>query len=187
MPNSVHTLLRLGDVNALVWDDPPPPWVTASLDRAPWVVVRRPPLRGDLYPVGIRGSTRAERAPAWLPFPAIAAAVTPQMLAPALGDVDTIMRHHGHATRWGPTGSVAFELATQLPCVSPTSDLDLALFAPTPIARHAAAALLADLPARADVLLETPHGAVSLAEYASGAPTMMLRSPLGPRLVADPW
>ena len=57
-----------------------------------------------------------------------------------------------------------------------------------PLPRRAAAALLdrlADLPARVDVLLETPTGAVALAEYAAG--DCLLRTPTGPRLVRDPW
>ena len=46
---------------------------------------------------------------------------------------------------------------------------------------------MSKLPVRIDVLLETPAGAVALAEYARGKSVVMLRSPQGPRLVADPW
>jgi phosphoribosyl-dephospho-CoA transferase len=40
---------------------------------------------------------------------------------------------------------------------------------------------------RIDVLLETPNGAVALAEYANSVDHMLLRSAQGPRLVRDPW
>jgi phosphoribosyl-dephospho-CoA transferase len=46
---------------------------------------------------------------------------------------------------------------------------------------------LSSLPVRIDVLLETPNGAVSLAEYSASVGAMLLRSALGPRLVPDPW
>jgi phosphoribosyl-dephospho-CoA transferase len=58
------------------------------------------------------------------------------------------------------------------------------------MARDAAARLqleLSSLPVRIDALLETPNGAVSLAEYSTSVGTMLLRSALGPRLVPDPW
>ena len=43
------------------------------------------------------------------------------------------------------------------------------------------------LPARIDVLLETPTGAVVLAEYAEDNRLIMQRTAAGPRLVSDPW
>jgi phosphoribosyl-dephospho-CoA transferase len=194
------------DVDALIWDGPRPEWATAALQLAPWVVVRRIPSRPGIWPVGIRGALRAQRCAAWLPDGAVQCVVPPQMLVathawrqragadaiPALAVLDqteAVLHAHGYAGRWGPGGSVGFELASTVPCVSPSSDLDLVLSAADPIAVGDAAALraaLAELPVRVDVLLETPGGGVALAEYAGGS-SVMLRAPEGPRLVANPW
>jgi phosphoribosyl-dephospho-CoA transferase len=203
---AVHALLRVTDLDALIWDVPRPDWAVAALRLAPWVVVRREALRMELWPVGVRGGLRSQRAAAWLPHEAIRECITPQMLAenkvwrrrrevaptPAVAALDAaadIFVAHGLARRWGPGGSVGFELASGVPSTTPASDLDLVLSAEEPMARIDAARLLADLstlPVRTDVLLEAPLGAAVLAEYAQGT-GVLLRSARGPRLVRDPW
>ena len=204
---AVHDLLRLRNVDELHWEEACPDWSSAALHRAPWVVVRRTRARSALLPVGIRGDVRHERAAAWLPIHAVEQIVTPRMLArqrswhgrprskllPALLNLDAaaaILEEQGYGNRWGPGGSVGFELASGVPSVSAQSDLDLVLDAPEPIEVRDAAALCTAferLSARVDVLLETPLGAVALSEYASGRRAVLLRTPSGPRLVADPW
>jgi phosphoribosyl-dephospho-CoA transferase len=204
---AVHALLRVARVDALTWELPRPDWGRASLQRAPWVVVRRCARRVGLWPVGVRGALREQRAAAWLPDFAVQECITPQQLAARLAwrqhpvnaanravtvldEVATILAAHGHAGHWGPAGSVGFELASAVPCTSAHSDLDLVLTADQPIARAEAAALHADLsqlPVRIDLLLETPHGAVALSEYIAAGRSMLLRCAQGPRLVCDPW
>lgn len=206
-PPAVHALLRLTDLDALVWEARRPDWAAAALQLAPWAVVRRPAPRLGLWPVGVRGGLRSQRAAAWLPRRAVQECITPQMLAaklawrqpprtaatPAvavLDDVAAILAAHGHAGRWGPGGSVGFELASGVPSTTSDSDLDLMLCADRPLARRDAARLHADLsklPVRIDVLLETPHGAILLTEYATAEGVTLLRSAHGPRLVRDPW
>ena len=95
---------------------------------------------------------------------------------------------------WGPTGSVGFELATGDPVVQPTSDLDLLIRLPEWIGRDTAQALLGTLSTHAaqtgvrlDAQLETPAGAVSLAEYAGSTRRVLLRNGGEPILVDDPW
>jgi phosphoribosyl-dephospho-CoA transferase len=204
---AVHALLRVAQLDALIWELPRPDWARVSLQRAPWVVVRRSARRTGMWSVGVRGALRAQRCAAWLPDFAVQACITPQRLAarllwrqhalgaanPAVAVLDqvaAILAAHGHAGRWGPAGSVGFELVSALPCTSAHSDLDLVLTADQPIARAEAAALHADLsalPVRIDLLLETPQGAVALCEYATAGPLMLLRTAQGPRLVCDPW
>jgi phosphoribosyl-dephospho-CoA transferase len=206
-PPAVHALLRVSDFDALEWEGRRPVWVRAQLQRAPWVVVRRSEQRPGVWPVGVRGSLRAQRCAAWLPDCAVEDCVTPQLLSVrrawrqhrgsdanppfvVLEEVAAILAAHGHAGRWGPCGSVGFELATALPCTTPDSDLDLVLQADRPIARDDACRLHADLsklPVRIDLLLEMPHGAVALSEYAMAGGMLLLRCPQGPRLVRDPW
>ncbi|MNH22544.1 Phosphoribosyl-dephospho-CoA transferase [compost metagenome] len=70
------------------------------------------------------------------------------------------------------------------------SDLDLVVRTPHPLARAKARELLDVLncaPCRIDVQLETPAGAVALREWAGCARRVLLKSPLGARLVSDPW
>jgi phosphoribosyl-dephospho-CoA transferase len=204
---AVHTLLRVADLDALVWDVGRPHWALQALQRAPWAVVRRSAPRLSLWPVGVRGGVRSQRVAAWLPDRAIRECITPRMLAAkrawrqrpsiattpataALDEVTSILAAHGYAGRWGPGGSVGFELASGVPSTTSSSDLDLVLSADEPMAQTDAARLHADLsklPVRIDLLLETPHGAVMLADYATSTGVTLLRSAQGPRLVCDPW
>src|SRR3984885_10732388 len=178
---AVHALLRVSDPDALLWEEPPPDWARGSLQRAPWVVVRRSETRPGAWPVGVRGALRMQRLAAWVPDRAVQAWVTPQSLAarrlwrrhpgiraiPAmqvLDQVSAVFAAFGHAGRWGPGGSVGFELASAVPCTTPASDLDLILRLDQPIPRSELRRLhaeLAELPVRIDVLLEKPHGAVA--------------------------
>lgn len=203
----VHTLLRVADVDALQWGGDRPEWALRSLQRAPFVVVRRAMPRVDAYAVGVRGSARYQRAAAWLPVDAVRECITPQMLVarrawhrpavkrmtPAIAALDAvagIFDAHGVASLWGPSGSAGFELASRLPATTPCSDLDVVLSMTEPLAPPGAARLHADLsrlPVRVDVLIETPYGAVVLAEYMKGGGKILLRSAHGPRFVLSPW
>jgi phosphoribosyl-dephospho-CoA transferase len=199
-----HDMLHLTSVAGLRHEETVPAWVPTSLARAPWVVVRRARAPADLIPVGVRGSTRAERFAALLAPDAVAARVTPEDLVAervwhhmprvrrveslrVLEAVDELFSSLGLV--WGPTGSVGFELATGVAAVGTASDLDVVVRAPEPwpsestreIADH-----LNRLPTRVDAQLDTPVGAVMLAEYARGG-RVLLRTPDGPRLTWDPW
>ena len=202
-----HDLLHLADGAGMRYEEPVPAWVPASLARAPWVVVRRAPTIAGLVPVGVRGRTRPERLAAFLAPTAIAARVTPEDLAAAQGwrhafrarnacwlgalrvldAIDELFTFLGLA--WGPTGSVGFELATGVAAAGPASDLDVIVRASEPWSLARARELvddLARLPVRVDTQLDTPTGAVALAEYARGG-RVLLRTPDGPKLVDDPW
>jgi len=207
---ATHALLRIAHPGALVPAGPTharalPPWAEAALSRAPWVVVRRARGRDGLIAVGVRGRERAERLAAWLHPDAVLECLTPPELAarsgwrssarraevPALASLEAVaalMSYHG--LLWGPCGSVGFELASGVATAAAESDLDLMVEACAPLPRASAAGLnaaLAQLPVRADVLLEGPHGAVALEEYAAGCAPLMLRTVDGPRIAHDPW
>jgi phosphoribosyl-dephospho-CoA transferase len=146
-----HTLLRIGGAAALATeaDSDLPTWVGKSLQRAPWVVVRRAQMRDGLIPVGVRGESRQERFASWICANAVLEYVTPQALAarrpwattlepsrcavvPALATLDRadrIMSEHGLQGLWGPGGSVGFELASGVPAATASSDLDLVIYA----------------------------------------------------------
>jgi phosphoribosyl-dephospho-CoA transferase len=203
-----HTLLRIIGAEALVTDVRQlPAWAAEAVRRAPWVVVRRAPMLDSLIPVGLRGELRSQRFATWLPAAAILECVTSRQLSAigawkdsprrmhvpalqALDCVETIMRGHGFEYQWGPTGSVGFELASGCPTATEHSDLDLALHLDRPwsvASAHSLDTALAALPVRADLLVEMPHGAVALADYARLQGTFVLRTTQGPRLVRDLW
>jgi phosphoribosyl-dephospho-CoA transferase len=90
--------------------------------------------------------------------------------------------------RWGPTGSVGFELATGIPTATTESDLDLLIRVPrgsaVVLARLAALhRAFGSLAARVDCQVETSAGAVALAELVGGPSDVMVRTAEGPRLV----
>jgi phosphoribosyl-dephospho-CoA transferase len=199
-----HDLLRLTGGTGLRHAGTAPAWVSASLARVPWVVVRRARAPAGFIPVGARGHTRGERFAALLAPEAVAACVTPENLAAARGwhhmtraryvpslrvldAVDELFSSLG--LDWGPTGSAAFELATGAPVAGVASDLDVVVRAPGPLPLDRAREVvdhLSRLPVRVDAQLDAPGGAVALAEYARGG-RVLLRTPDGPRLIHDPW
>ncbi len=163
-------------------------------------VVRRAVAETDLIPVGLRGTTRAERLAAWLEPAAVLQRRSPEDLRitdgcrdlPAL---DTLARLQTRlddlGLPWGPTGAAGYELASGWPALHAGSDLDLLIRCTAPLPRDQARALLASLQGQAlcrlDVLLETPLGGVALADWAANAPRVLLKTAAGPQLVSDPW
>jgi phosphoribosyl-dephospho-CoA transferase len=199
-----HDMLRLSSGVGLRYAESAPTWVPTSLARAPWVVVRRARGPAGFIPVGVRGSTRAERFAALLAPEAVAARVTPEDLI-----AERVWHHMPRALRmgpirvldavdelfsslglvWGPTGSVGFELATGVAAAGTASDLDVVVRAPEPWPLESAREIadhLNGLSVRVDAQLDVPVGALSLAEYARGG-RVLLRTPDGPRLTWDPW
>lgn len=217
-PIRPHDLLWLKRVPR--WHDAPE-WVAGVLAQMPVVVVRRAGAPKGLVSVGVRGAQRNQRYGALLSIADIEACLSPEMLvapqagiAPAPGGprplpalaagraglpalavlqgLPVLLRRFRLV--WGPTGSVGFELATGVPAVRPSSDLDVLIRQPEWMPRETAQSLLGTLASHAaeacvriDAQLETPAGAVSLAEYAGGARRVLLRSGGEPVLVEDPW
>jgi phosphoribosyl-dephospho-CoA transferase len=211
-PSSLHTPITGRDSPAphdLLWLTgwqalrvAPPDWLDRSGPAV--VVVRRAPVRPDGIPVGIRGHRRDQRFAAVVRPADILTRVPPERLTrewrspppdrlaaiPALKAFWQLLAQDLPLS-WGPTGSVGFELATGQPVASVTSDLDIFLAAPRRLSPNQAATLVAlfdDLPARADVQVETAAGCFALREFAAAAPApILLRTLSGPRLVRDPW
>jgi phosphoribosyl-dephospho-CoA transferase len=198
-----HDLLKL---NRSPLASDAPAWAHAALGRIPFAVVRRAVCADTAIPIGIRGDVRTQRYAACAKREDIDAIVGPEQLLAAapsaerrsLGAFAALARLRAVPRlaryRWGPTGSAGFELATRVPTVNASSDLDLLVRAPDEMAPGEAAALLADIRAagavagaRIDVQLETPAGAIALSEWAAAKPRTMLRTPNGPCLVENPW
>lgn len=75
-----HDLLKIGSVKDLMCYSPIPDWVTASISKAPFVVVRRARAPEGFISVGIRGSRRSERFAAFLPTEKMIEQITPEQL-----------------------------------------------------------------------------------------------------------
>lgn len=201
-----HDLIRLPDPRAIVADTPIPSWALPALRVIPWVVVRRGRVRDDRIPIGIRGTIRSQRFGAFVDVAEISELLSPEDLLDhrtldrnhrtrvpawtALVRVAPILTHRDR--RWGPGGSVAFEIATGVATVTLSSDLDLIVRCDRRLSRGDAIDLLASLndsasSTRIDVTLETPHGGVSLADLATTPSRVLLRTQDGPCLCSDPW
>ncbi len=178
-----HDLLQISGLADLVyvgWDLPEkrcPLWVERSLERAPFVVVRRANLFDGMIPVGVRGSSRQQRSAAYLAPKSIRNRITPEQLAAnqgwltnarteeipgfkVLAGIEEKMANLPLA--YGPTGSIGFELASGVPTATSTSDLDLLIRASERLPMQLAKKLItifSGSPCRVDVQLETPRGA----------------------------
>lgn len=202
-----HDLLRLQRLQAF---DNEPSWVREAFGRVPFAVVRRAPAGDGFVAIGVRGVGRSQRYGTWASSTDVVSAVSPEALAlsctslaarnalPAFAALAALQDDASgplSAFVWGPTGSAGFELATQVPTVTASSDLDLLIRThDKPLARNLATGLLDHLQAlaqrvgvRVDAQLDTPAGGVALAEWAAGKPRVLARHARGPQLIADPW
>lgn len=173
----------------------PPAW----LDEAAPVVVRREVTSGDRIPVGARGLQRNQRCAGYVHAGEVARCVSPEMLVERIevGDFPCIAALVSLKPRldmlgldWGPVGGAGFWLATGLPVLRASSDLDLLVRASARLEPALIAALcrLQDSAAcRLDIQIDTGAGGFALSEYARGAGRVLLKTAHGPQLVADPW
>lgn len=194
-----HDILRLVARADLLPTDAPE-WAYAALRHTPWVVVRRARSFPGCVAVGVRGRLRAQRFATTVPHNVIERIVTPEELATVNppGDRDVPALHALRAVRphfddtgmaWGPTGSVGFELATGIHTANAASDLDIVLrrgdINNTVLQQLSQLCdLLRAVPARVDCQVETPLGAIALAEFVSRPAQLLVRSAAGAHLIA---
>lgn len=175
-----------------------PEWARQVLLAGRPVVVRRAQVASGSLAVGVRGAGRSERLAAELPLTAITRRCRPEQLRGAMNAELPALRAlqavtpllDGLGLAWGPTGGVGYQLASAVTVLHEGSDLDLVLRTPTPWSRAQARALLqalADQPCRIDLQLETPYGAVALADWAGAARRVLLKRAEGACLVEQPW
>jgi phosphoribosyl-dephospho-CoA transferase len=198
-----HYLLEIDSNQFMSCQTSVPEWVEESLRRSPFVVVRRGVAMDQEIPVGVRGTKRNQRWPAFCHSKLVKRILTPSQLldlrptaplngAPALRSLDLLKKRWMDLDQlWGPGGSVGFELATGREVVNPESDLDIVIYAETRMTVEEAKSLWTramDLPAVVDVRVETPFCGFSLGEFVSQRPgAILLRSPSGFVLRRDPW
>jgi phosphoribosyl-dephospho-CoA transferase len=202
----VHDLLLLRSGIVSSAGAAKPAWVTSDNAGNLWVVVRRTMAPNGLVAVGIRGINRHERWGGFADLADVKERIRPSQLYSRMASRTRIGlsalvalfllelqldKLDKSQLDWGPVGSVGFELATGQQMVTATSDLDLALFAPTRFTRETARDLwsvMSVAPAKVDVRVETPYCGFSLEEYArEGTKQILVRLPACRKLAADPW
>lgn len=206
----IHDLLEIDVQRFLDVNLSAPAWVAESLRATPFVVVRRGLAPPGEIAVGVRGEQRNQRwagicDPRWIhrlvtPDTArrrCAAPASPEPRSdtiPALRSLALLAGHESWKSlshRWGPGGSVGFELATGRHTATSQSDLDLVIYADERLSVEEAKHLhvsTQSLPSAVDIRVETPFCGFSLAEYAGCAPaSILLRKVSGVVLGVDPW
>jgi phosphoribosyl-dephospho-CoA transferase len=198
-----HDLLRLKDGAQLARADLPE-WAIRSLRETPFVVVRRSTINDDLIPVGIRGVMRDQRQATFIRADDIESIITPESLAIAHSWKSPRCRAHaafvaldriasaanGIDLRWGPGGSVGFELATLTRALTTSSDVDIVAY---PDDRHTRDALtsfrdaVGDANIRVDILIEARLGAAALDEWIASPQRVLIKTCDGPRLGEFSW
>ncbi|MFA1507748.1 malonate decarboxylase holo-ACP synthase [Priestia aryabhattai] len=192
----VHDLLQLKEEAKLISYTPIPDWVEHSLAKAPFVVVRRAVHRDTMIPVGVRGERRNQRFGAFVSEQNVKQRIRPEDLVSLFQNVQSRNMPAIRALEkvaiifekfvWGPTGSVGFELASGEEVITTTSDLDVLIRLSSYLSVKQAEMIVSKLKrcsVSVDVQVETEKGAFSLAEYAKGEETLLLRTVYGPSLV----
>jgi phosphoribosyl-dephospho-CoA transferase len=200
-----HDLLELTSATAVREIAHAPDWVEQSLSACCYAVVRRKQIASNHIAIGIRGKERSQRWAGSINVNDIKMVIRPfeirtkdmikherSITIPALQNLQTLEAKWSELEfRWGPGGSVGFELATGFPAATQTSDLDIVLFAPQRFSQTRAQELflaVREIGNTIDVLVEAPACAFSLAEYASAeGQSIMLRSCGEPSVGTDPW
>ncbi|MFZ4199268.1 malonate decarboxylase holo-ACP synthase [Lysinibacillus sp. NPDC056220] len=135
MEINVHDILKFTDIHQLNDHTAIPAWVTRSIESTSYGVVRRAPIMNQLVPIGLRGNARHERFGTSINQQYILDITTPCSLITRLDFFknnrfysllkEIRYKFDSYKIKWGPTGSVGFELATGIQVTTTTSDLDL--------------------------------------------------------------
>lgn len=179
-----------------------PGWALSLLQMGNPLVVRRGAAPENGVPVSLNGTQRSQRLSSLVRSRNISKSLSPvevlnlpirpeRAKIPALFALAELRRALVVPYAWGPIGACGYELAaTSGNWVTATSDLDIILYAPTPLKVEDARVLLSGFqhPAcRCNVQLDTPAGGVSLNEWARGIQRVLVQTGNGPLLSEDPW
>lgn len=197
--SSPHDLIWVSDRAALQGDLPE--WVASQWRPALPLVVRRDADEGGRVPVGVRGLRRDLRAAGWVDPRHIRRIVSPEMLSdparllaspyisqPPL-QAALQLAQQAWPWSWGITGSVGYALATEVPVLRDSSDLDLLIRSHRPLDNAELLrwqTFISQLPCRVDTQIGTPRGGFALTEWLREG-RVMLKTPHGPLLTDRPW
>lgn len=176
-------------------------WVDGVWHTGLPVVVRRDVDEAGRIPVGVRGMKRDQRAAGWVKPAAVTRICSPESLVDPQAllrsafisqppvQVALLLSQQQWPWTWGITGSTGYALATGIPVIHASSDLDLTIRAPQALDRPLLEKWqqqLTDGLCRADTQVETPYGAFALNEWLRDGKAL-LKTSRGPRLLSDPW
>jgi len=192
-----HDLLRIDVTSVLKRNGDLPLWAQSSIQKTPYVVVRRGVNDRFSIPVGIRGASRSERCAITVSCEQVQSVLTPYELQTSensrlrlkraqetFGMLKELLR----SMHWGPTGSVGFELASGTQAMNEQSDFDI-LIQSQWFSITEANNLMSQLnktPMTVDPLIQTENGWFLLREYALGK-GVLFKTMTGVELQGDPW
>ncbi|EZH67423.1 hypothetical protein DH09_05700 [Bacillaceae bacterium JMAK1] len=192
-----HDLLKINVNEVLKTNSNLPHWANCSLQKSPYVVVRRGAYDRLSIPVGVRGKSRNERYAMFVSVDQVVDVFTPYQLRTLSStrlqltkaqDTFETIKQLWKSENWGPTGSVGFELATGTKVMREQSDFDILIqseFFSVPVAKEYVKQLQA-APMTVDPLIQTKSGWFSLKEYALGK-GVLFKTMTGLELRTDPW
>jgi phosphoribosyl-dephospho-CoA transferase len=199
----VHDIILLRTESAVTSAEGDPACLCLNSNQRPWAVVRRGRIADGWIPVGVRGAQRHERCAGFTRLSEVIEIRRPDQLRLTLAEdarralqAFRTLRYlesqlAGLNMRWGPGGSMAYELASGTPAVRENSDLDLILFAPEKLDMTEAQDLwrtIGGAPGKVDALVETSLCGVSLEEFVTTSPgKILLRTNEGRILGSNPW
>jgi|ERR1700722_4119028 len=199
----VHDLILLRTESAVTSAEGDPACPRLHSNQLLWVVVRRGRISDGWIPVGVRGAQRHERCAGFTRLSEVIEIRRPDQLRLTLAnDARRALQAFrtlsylesqlaGLNMSWGPGGSVGYELASGIPAVRDSSDLDFILFAPEKLDMTDAQDLwrtISRAPGKVDALVETSFCGFSLEEFVTTSPgKILLRSNDGRILGSNPW
>ncbi|GAK06852.1 phosphoribosyl-dephospho-CoA transferase [Geomicrobium sp. JCM 19038] len=192
-----HDLLKV-NVNAFITDHSDLPlWVQSSLQKNPYVVVRRGETDHSSIPIGIRGTCRSKRFATTVSYNHVLDVLTPlelrsfdekRLRLTSAQETFIMMKEFLNSKHWGPTGSVGFELATESQTMNEESDFDILIHSEwisVSVAKHIVNQF-DTTPLTVDPLIQTEDGWFLLREYALGK-GVLFKTQTGIELRNDPW
>lgn len=196
MEIKVHDIVKFTNIDKLKHFTVVPDWVFNTKSASNYGVVRRMPISNKLIPIGLRGKSREQRFGTYIHEENIVEVITPNSLVkyidefsdriyyPILKSIrDEFSKLH---LSWGPTGSIGFEMATNINVTSIRSDIDMTLYIEsideellTEVGRF-----INTFDKQIDVQIEIPIiGAFLLNDYTRNNETgFIIRTPFGPQL-----
>lgn len=196
MEIKVHDIVKFESIAVLEKTTPIPDWVFNAPAAKNYGVVRRMPIMDDMVPIGLRGNIREQRFGTFIHQSRIVEVMTPIELVdriegytneihlPTLKKIKQAFEQFN--LRWGPTGSVGFELATAISVTTERSDIDVCIYMEE-IDRELlieVGKILETLERRVDVQVEMASvGAFLLHDFLKHEKLgFVVRTPFGPQL-----
>lgn len=138
MEIKVHDIVEFESIESLEKTIRFPEWIKSVPASQNFGVVRRMPIMNHIVPIGLRGETREQRFGTFIHASKILQVITPESLVDCIDEFKERIYFSAFKRikeefaklqlRWGPTGSVGFELATSITVTTSSSDIDICIY-----------------------------------------------------------